>query len=141
MLVLSMAAWFLRYAVFATAADGNVKWLVISGLLMHGICYDFFFVAGFIYVDRAAARVRAQAQAFFVLITQGVGMIIGMHLMGAIKTANTTTVVAADAGAKPVEILSWSGSWWPLAFMALAATVVFTLFFKDPAKFQVENKS
>ncbi|MDR1816963.1 MAG: MFS transporter [Puniceicoccales bacterium] len=140
MLVISMAMWLLRYGVFATAADGGVKWLVILGLLMHGICYDFFFVAGFIYVDRAAARVRAQAQAFFVLITQGVGMIIGMHLCGAIKTANTTvTTVAAQAAtatspavpATTVTTVAWAATWLPLAGMALVATVLFALFFKE----------
>ncbi|MDR1789315.1 MAG: MFS transporter [Opitutaceae bacterium] len=136
MLFLSMAAWLLRYGVFATAADGPVRWLVVAGLLMHGICYDFFFVAGFIYVDRAAQRVRAQAQAFFVLVTQGVGMIVGMHLMGAIKTACMTTVTTPlpGGGAVARSSLDWAGVWLPLAAMALVATLLFALLFRETKK-------
>jgi len=83
MLLVGMFAWILRYGLFAAAGDSGAAWMVLGGILLHGICYDFFFVTGFIYVDRQAkARIRGQAQGLLVLVTQGLGMLIGAQLIG-----------------------------------------------------------
>src|SRR5438034_5266154 len=69
MLMVGMAAWVLRYALFAIAAPGAVFWLIAIGILLHGVCYDFFFVTGQIYVDKKSTpAVRGQAQGFLVQI-------------------------------------------------------------------------
>ncbi len=78
MLLFGMFAWVVRYALFAAGAPDGVYWMIISGVVLHGICYDFFFVTGQIYVDQTAGpSIRAQAQGFLVLATQGIGMLVG----------------------------------------------------------------
>jgi len=82
MLFVGMAAWVVRYGLFAAADDGNIYALVFLGILLHGICYDFFFVTGFIYTDKKCTKeMRGQAQGFLVLVTQGLGLGIGAQLM------------------------------------------------------------
>ncbi|MGD8453512.1 MAG: MFS transporter [Phycisphaerae bacterium] len=96
MLLIGMFAWVLRYGLFAAAASSGVTWMIFSGILLHGICYDFFFVTGFIYVDKqASAKIRGQAQGLLVLITQGLGMLIGAQLVGMI--VNTLTSATRDS--------------------------------------------
>ncbi|MDX1482715.1 MAG: MFS transporter, partial [Woeseiaceae bacterium] len=83
MLAIGMAAWVLRYLLFAWGAPDAVFWMVAGGILLHGICYDFFFVTGQIYVDKKSTpAVRGQAQGFLVLVTYGVGMFIGAQIAG-----------------------------------------------------------
>ncbi len=90
MLVVGMGAWVLRYALFAGADDAMAAWMVLGGILLHGVCYDFFFVTGQVYVDRKApARIRGQAQGFLVLATLGIGLGVGAQLFGALVKANT----------------------------------------------------
>ncbi|MXW69775.1 MAG: nucleoside permease, partial [Acidimicrobiia bacterium] len=88
MLAIGMAAWILRYLLFALGAPDAVFWMVVTGILLHGICYDFFFVTGQIYVDKKSTpAVRGQAQGFLVLVTYGVGMFIGAQIAGALFNA------------------------------------------------------
>ena len=84
MLALGMAAWVIRYGLFSAAWAGqdgdHVRWMIMLGILLHGICYDFFFVTGFIYVDRRVApEIRGQAQGLLVVVTQGLGLGAGAH--------------------------------------------------------------
>jgi len=91
MLAVGMAAWVLRYALFATGAPEEVRWMILLGVLLHGICYDFFFVTGQIYTDQKAPQhLRAQAQGLLVLFTLGLGMAIGAKVAGYIETQHTT---------------------------------------------------
>jgi nucleoside transporter len=90
-LLVGMAAWALRYVLFAYGNTGSLAWMLYLGILLHGVCYDFFFVTGQIYVDqRAAKEIRAAAQGFLALITQGAGLFIGGWLSGHIVEAFTT---------------------------------------------------
>ena len=83
-----MLAWALRYALFAFGDAGSLLWLVIIGLVLHGVCYDFFFVAGQIYTDRFAPKhVRSAAQGLISLATYGVGLLIGSLISGPIVDA------------------------------------------------------
>jgi nucleoside transporter len=83
MLLVGMGAWLVRYGFFAGAADTQIRWMVLAGIVLHGICYDFFFVTGQIYVDKKAdPKIRGAAQGFLVLVTQGLGLGIGAKVTG-----------------------------------------------------------
>lgn len=84
MIMIGMVAWVLRYLLFALGASGQVVWMLFAGIALHGICYDFFFVTGFMYADRIAPKeVKGQVQSMLVFFTQGVGMLIGFKIAGA----------------------------------------------------------
>jgi nucleoside transporter len=85
MLVAGMLAWAIRYAMFAFGNAGSGLWMLWGGIVLHGICYDFFFVTGQIYVDRKAPpALRAAAQGMITLITYGAGMLLGSWLSGSV---------------------------------------------------------
>ncbi|MEM1224469.1 MAG: MFS transporter [Planctomycetota bacterium] len=82
MIVVGMACWVVRYALFALGASSQVTWMLLVAVALHGICYDFFFVTGFMYTDRKAPKaIRGQAQGLLVFLTQGVGMFFGYRIM------------------------------------------------------------
>lgn len=84
MILVSMAAWILRYLLFSFGATEQVVWMMFMGIALHGICYDFFFVTGFMYTDRVAPKeVRGQAQSMLVFFTQGIGMFVGFKVAAA----------------------------------------------------------
>jgi hypothetical protein len=125
MLLVGMLAWVLRYGLFAGAAPTSVGWMVVFGILLHGICYDFFFVTGFIYTDKKAGpEIRAQAQGFLVLVTQGLGMLVGAQLGG-----NFFNVTVKGEG--PALMASWQKFWMVPAIAAFVIAVVFALLFRD----------
>jgi len=125
MLVVGMAAWVVRYALFASAAPNAVFWMIALGILLHGVCYDFFFVTGQIYVDKKSTpAIRGQAQGFFVLVTYGVGMLIGAQIAGNVYNRFL-------AGAPALTLPQWNRFWWLPAAFAAAVTLFFTLAFYD----------
>ncbi len=125
MLLLGMLAWAVRYGLFAAAAPGKVEWMILAGIVMHGICYDFFFVTGFIYVDQKAPKeIRAQAQGFLVLVTQGLGLGLGAQAMGWIVRHYTTGEGAA-------ALVDWKSVWTVPAAMAVGVFLVFAVFFRE----------
>lgn len=78
MILVGMLAWTARYLLFAFGAPEQVAWMLFMGVALHGICYDFFFVTGFMYTDKVAPKkVRSQAQSMLVFFTQGLGMYVG----------------------------------------------------------------
>jgi nucleoside transporter len=120
MLLVGMLAWVLRYGLFAGAWDQRVQWMVLGGIVLHGICYDFFFVTGQIYVDKQApAAIRSQAQGFLVWYS-GLGMFIGAQVMGWIEAAYT----AGDA-------IQWQGLWIIPCVAAAVISVIFFLLFRE----------
>jgi len=129
MLLVGMGAWVTRYILFAYGNNEALVWMLYLGILLHGICYDFFFVTGQIYVDqKAPPTVRAAAQGFITFVTYGVGMLIGSWLSGRIVDAY---VVAGEVGH------DWQSIWLAPAAMATAVLVLFALFFKSDATAEV----
>lgn len=121
-LLIGMVAWALRYALFAVGDAGPLLWLVIIGLLLHGVCYDFFFVAGQIYTDRfAPAHVRSAAQGLISLATYGVGLLIGSLISGPIVDA----FLAADGSH------AWRAIWLIPAALAVGVGVFFASLFRE----------
>ena len=129
MLLVGMAAWVARYVLFAMGAEGPVIWMFYAGILLHGICYDFFFVTGQIYVDRKAPPdLRAAAQGFIAFVTLGVGMFIGSWLSGRIVDVYAVRTLSGDV------VHEWDRIWmWP-AGMAAAVLVLFALLFRADAE-------
>ena len=121
MLLIGILAWVVRYALFALGNNALV-WMYYGGIILHGICYDFFFVTGQIYVDKKAdADLRSGAQGFIALITYGVGILIGAHISG--------QVVQHYALADGTH--EWAPVWLMAAVMAAVVAVLFAFFFKD----------
>ena len=86
MILIGMACWVIRYLLFAYGAPSQATWMLLLAVALHGICYDFFFVTGFMYTDQKAPKeIRGQAQSLLVFLTQGVGMFFGYKIMGAGK--------------------------------------------------------
>jgi len=131
MLAVGMLAWIVRYGLFGTAwqpGESPIQWMVLGGILLHGICYDFFFVTGMVYVEREApAAIRSQAQGFLVLVTQGLGMLLGAQAFGAIVTKFTAESAAGDVAA-----IDWRNVWYLPAGFAAAILVLFVLLFRAP---------
>jgi len=130
MLLVGMLAWVVRYGFFAAAAPHpeELQWMVVMGILLHGICYDFFFVTGFIYTDKKATKqIRAQAQGFLVLVTQGLGMLIGAQVCGALFG----NIVKGEGAAL---LQNWQKFWLIPCIAAGAIMVLFFLLFRDDTK-------
>lgn len=125
MLVVAMGAWALRYLVFASFPESAA--LLIFGIALHGICYDFFFVTGQLYVDRKApAPIRASAQGLFALLTYGAGMLVGNYLLGWWGDS-----IALDGSSMAGWQQSAFAFWMMPALLALAILVFFTFTFQS----------
>ena len=125
MLLTGMAAWAARYMLFAGGNNGSLVWMLYAGILLHGVCYDFFFVTGQIYVDRRApADLRAAAQGFIAFATLGVGMFIGSWFSGRIVDAFSIL-----SGAEVTHI--WGKIWVLPAAGAAAVLILFALLFRS----------
>jgi nucleoside transporter len=124
MLVVGMAAWAVRYVFFAFGTPDDLVLLYYLGILLHGVCYDFFFVTGQIYVDNTAPKsIQASAQGFITLVTYGVGMLIGTYISGVVVKGYQ---LAAD---NPAAGHNWTAIWlWPAA-MAFVVIILFIALF------------
>jgi MFS family permease len=126
MLLIGMAAWTLRYVLFAFGNNGTLVSLLYAGIILHGICFDFFVVTGQLYVDRVVPRAqRAAAQGFIHVVTYGVGQLIGSWAAGAVVDGYAT---ATTAGTQHL----WQAIWLIPAVMAFAVMVLFMAFFREP---------
>lgn len=120
MLIAGMLAWVARYLLFAYGNVNAHMWMLWGGILLHGICYDFFFVTGQIYIDRKAPlHLRAAAQGIIIFITYGLGMFVGSWLSGAVVSHYALT---APIGAATYD---WKSIWM---FSAGASAIVLLLF-------------
>jgi len=124
MLMLGMLAWVARFTLFAGAALTGTFWVIMIGILIHGICYDFFFVTGQIYLDKKTSpAIRGQAQGLLVLLTQGVGMFLGAQLSGLFVNSFGT------GGTLTLE--DWRLFWGVFAAATFVFALIFYFFFKD----------
>lgn len=125
MLLVGMAAWALRYLLFGFGDPTSGMWMLYIGIILHGVCYDFFFVTGQIYTDeRAGDRIRSSAQGMITLATYGVGMLIGFWIAG----------VVAEKYAITANSHEWKSIWMIPAVIAFIILVLFAIFFKNPRK-------
>lgn len=123
MLLVGMACWALRYVLFAFGNAGDGMWMLYIGILLHGICYDFFFVTGQIYVDAEAdERIRGAAQGFIAFITLGIGGFIGAELSSYVDRMTVTTGAVSH---------DWKTFWLIPAALAAAVMVLFAVAFHD----------
>lgn len=131
MLAIGMLAWVIRYFLFSYGAVDSVAWMILLGIGLHGICYDFFFVTGQIYVDKKADnKIKGQAQGLIVLATYGVGMLVGTQVAGFIFNMYL--------GDQPqLSLERWEAFWQIPAFFALVVLIFFIIFFRDK---QVESQ-
>ncbi|HEX6559837.1 MAG TPA: nucleoside permease [Longimicrobiales bacterium] len=125
LLLIGMAAWAARYVLFSFGNPGSLAWMLYLGILLHGICYDFFFVTGQIYVDqRAGVQIRAAAQGFLAFATLGVGYFIGGIVSGWIVDLFSFDVNGAVTH-------NWQTIWIVPAACAFVVLAGFAVFFKD----------
>ena len=121
-LLVGMLAWAVRYTLFAYGNAGEQAFMLIIGIALHGICYDFFFVSGQIYTDfKAGEKIKSAAQGLITLATYGVGMLIGFWVAGKISDQN----MLADG------THNWEVIWMLPAAFALGVMVLFILIFKN----------
>jgi nucleoside transporter len=129
MLLVGMAAWALRYLFFGFGDAGSGMWMLYTGIILHGICYDFFFVTGQIYTDeRAGERIRSSAQGMITLATYGVGMLIGFWFAGIIAEKYAT----ADGH-------DWKNIWMIPAIISFVILALFALLFKPTRKKEITD--
>jgi len=120
-LIFGLSAWILRFIFFGYGNALTGEWMLYAAILLHGICYDFFFVSGMIYTDaKAGAKIKAQAQGLISLATYGLGMFIGSIVSGIVKDMYTKD-----------EVTQWLNIWLVPAGIAALSLVFLVLFFKD----------
>ncbi|MCU0448956.1 MAG: MFS transporter [Bernardetiaceae bacterium] len=121
MLAVGLVAWIVRFVLFGYGDAGSGEWMFYIAILLHGVCFDFFFVTGQIYTDmKAGAKIKSQAQGLITLATYGVGMYIGSRLSGLVTDQYTIEGVK-----------QWASIWMVPAAIAGAVLLVFLLVFQD----------
>lgn len=121
-LLVGMLAWVTRYALFSFGDAGSGMFMLLLGIALHGICYDFFFVSGQIYTDsKAGERYKSAAQGLITLATYGVGMLIGFWIAGLVSDGFTLSDQTHD----------WQSIWLIPSGIALLVTILFVIFFND----------
>jgi len=122
-ILLGMLAWAVRYVLFAFGDAGELTYMLILGIALHGICYDFFFVSGQIYTDaRAGEKYKSSAQGLITLATYGVGQLIGFWVAGYVLEYYRNN---------PSDTPLWQSVWLVPAIIAFVVLCLFALFFKD----------
>ncbi|MCK8493377.1 MULTISPECIES: nucleoside permease [Spirosoma] len=127
MLIVGLVAWIVRFIGFGYGDGGSSEWMLYIAILLHGVCYDFFFVTGQIYTDnKAGEKIKSSAQGLISLATYGIGMGIGSKISG----------IVLDMYTRPDGSKDWLGVWLVPAGIAAAVLVVFVLLFNDKKRIQ-----
>ena len=120
-----MLAWALRYLLFAYGNAGELSFMLLIGIALHGICYDFFFVSGFIYTDsKAGEKYKSAAQGLITLATYGIGMLIGFKIAGWI----------IDSYKISENVYDYKMIWLIPSIIAIAVFLLFLLLFRREKK-------
>jgi nucleoside transporter len=127
MLLIGMTAWILRYLCFAFGnMDVNI-WMLYAGIILHGVCYDFFFVTGYMYTEKKSGeRIKNAAQGLFTFVTYGLGMFIGTWFSGFVTSYYTVN-----------QVYNWKNIWFVPTYIAITVLICFIFFFKE--KKQIEE--
>lgn len=129
-ILVGMLAWAVRYALFAYGNSTNLSFMLIIGIALHGVCYDFFFVSGQIYTDsKAGEKYKSSAQGLITLATYGVGMLIGFAVAGMITDTYKTAGGAID----------WKMVWIIPAGIAAVVFLLFAFLFNDKSKSEIKT--
>jgi nucleoside transporter len=124
---LGIAAWITRYFLLSASASSSGTVLIFAAILLHGICYDFLFIAGQLYVDAEAnERIRGAAQGLIAIILWGFGSLFGTYLAGSVMEKNKLAVPKGDIAH------DWAAIWSTPAWIAVGVLVLFLIFFRDP---------
>ena len=131
MIAIGMIAWAVRFLLFSYGDSEANLWMLFAGIILHGVCFDFFFVTGQIYTDsKAGQKIQSSAQGLITMATYGVGMFIGTLLSGYVKDHYTTG-----------DIVDWKATWLVPAGIAAVVLVLFLLFFNEKRKSAVDMLS
>ena len=129
-ILVGMLAWALRYVLFAYGNAGELSFMLITGIALHGICYDFFFVSGQIYTNsKAGDKFKSAAQGLITLATYGIGMLIGFMVAGQIT--ETYKINGAE---------DWKMIWIIPAGIAFVVFLIFALLFNDKTESKIPNE-
>ena len=124
-LIFGLIAWIIRFIFFGYGNATSGEWMLYGGILLHGLCFDFFFVSGMIYTDlKAGEKIKAQAQGLISLATYGLGMYIGSVISGYVAKMYTT-------GDSAATVINWTKVWLVPAEIAIIVLLLFIFFFKD----------
>lgn len=127
-LILAIISWIIRFLCFGYGNATSAEWMLYTGILLHGICFDFFFVSGMIYSDqKAGEKIKSQAQGLISLATYGVGMYIGSLVAGYVQKMYTT-------GTGDNSITNWTNVWLVPAGIAVAVLILFLVLFNEKKK-------
>jgi nucleoside transporter len=127
-LIMAIVSWIIRFLCFGYGNATSDEWMLYLGILLHGICFDFFFVSGMIYSDqKAGERIKSQAQGLISLATYGVGMYIGSVVAGYVQKMYTT-------GTGDNAITNWANVWLVPAGIAAVVLLLFLLLFNEKKK-------
>lgn len=127
MLLIGMTAWLLRYLCFAYGnMDSNI-WMLYAGIILHGVCYDFFFVTGYMYTEKKSNEgIKSASQGLFTFVTYGLGMFIGTWFSGFVTTYYSEG-----------QVYQWRSIWFIPAFIAVAVLICFIFFFREKKKIEI----
>ena len=127
MLLIGMTAWILRYLCFAFGDMGTGVWMLFMGILLHGVCYDFFFVTGYMYTEKKSNdRIKNAAQGLFTFVTYGLGMFIGSWFSGFVTTYYSTG-----------QEYQWQNIWFVPATIAAVVLACFIFFFREKKEIDI----
>jgi nucleoside transporter len=127
MLLIGMTAWIARYLFFAFGNMGSNLWMLYAGIILHGVCYDFFFVTGYMYTEKKSnERIKNTAQGLFTFVTYGLGMFIGTWFSGFVTSYYSVN-----------NVYQWKNIWYIPAYIAVAVLICFVFFFREKKQIEV----